>query len=153
MRVDNTKTDQSSTNPPVEVPQPPAACHASVEFGVLKNLWQVISSSNESFMTTIDIVDGFYTFHGPFSDNINEIFDLIDEYRRQLENMRTNLLEVASEVDAGARMCEEINYSFDSLRNRLGYESERRSVNENVSDDESSLFSSVIESADENESK
>jgi hypothetical protein len=53
-------------------------------------------------------------------------------------------------------MCEEINYSFDSLRNRLGYESERLSINENnenVSDDESSLFSSVIENADENESK
>ena len=50
-------------------------------------------------------------------------------------------------------MCEEINHSFDSLRNRIGYESERRSVNENISDDESSLFSSVIESADENEGK
>jgi hypothetical protein len=104
-------------------------------------------------MTTINTVGGFYTFHGPFSDNINEIFDLFDEYRRQLEFMRTNLLEVAREVDAGTRMCEEINHSFDSLRNRIGYESERRSVNENISDDKASLFSSVIESADENESK
>ena len=50
-------------------------------------------------------------------------------------------------------MCEEINHSFDFLRNRIGYESERRSVNENISDDKASLFSSVIESADENESK
>ena len=113
----------------------------------------MISSCNDSSMTTVNTLGGFYTVHGPFSDNINEIFDLFDEYRRQLEFMRTNLLEVAREVDAGTRMCEEINHSFDSLRNRIGYESERRSVNENISDDKASLFSSVIESADENESK
>jgi len=95
--------------------------------------------------------------------------------------MRSNLLEAAREVDAGTRcindimeprysgpiyriqqsMCEEINHSFNSLNSRIGYDfqrwnlliSERRLVNENISDDEASLFSSVIESADENESK
>jgi hypothetical protein len=87
--------------------------------------------------------------------------------------MRTNLIEAAREVDAGTRpiidefepryrgprhriqrsMCEEIDHSFDSLCNRIGYESECRLVNKNISDDESSLFSSVNESANENESE
>ena len=87
--------------------------------------------------------------------------------------MRTNLIEAAREVDAGTRpiidefeprnrgpchriqrsMCEEIDHSFDSLHNRIGYESECRLVNKNISDDESSLFSSVNESANENESE
>jgi hypothetical protein len=50
-------------------------------------------------------------------------------------------------------MCEEIDQSFDFLRNRIGYETERRLVNENESDDDVSLFSTVIESADVSESE
>jgi hypothetical protein len=84
-----------------------------------------------------------------------------------------DLIEAAREVDAGTRpifdemeprycgpvrwvqrsMFEEINHSFDSLRIRIGYDSERRLVNKNLSDDKASLFSSVDESADENESE
>ena len=149
MRVDNTDTNQPPTGPHESTAGP----HESIEFRLLRNIWQVISSCPDSSMTTVDILDGFYTIHGPFSDNIHEIFDMFDEYRGQLERMRTNLLEAAREVDAGTRMYEEINHSFDFLRNQIGYESERRSVNQNISDDEASLFSSVIESADENESK
>jgi hypothetical protein len=51
--------------------------------------------------------------------------------------MRSNLIEAAREVEAGTRpvvhelegvesLCAMIDHSFDSLRNRIGYESQRR---------------------------
>ena len=127
----------------------------------MRSIWLVIGSLDDRSMVSVDIRGGFHWVHGPFGDHINEIFDSFDEYRGQLELMRTNLIEAAREVDAGTRpiihemepryrgprhriqrsMCEEIDHSFDSLRNRIGYESERRVVNGNVSDDEASLFS------------
>jgi hypothetical protein len=180
MRVDGTHTDEPPKEPPAEVPPPPAEVppplvepHSSIEAKLLKSIWLVISSFNDRGMTSVDIRSGFYTVHGPFGDHINEMFDMFDEYREQLELIRNNLIEAAREVDAGTRcifdemepryrgpvrrvqrsMVEEINHSFDSLRIGIGYDSERHLVNENVSDDEASLFSSVDESADENESE
>jgi hypothetical protein len=135
----------------------------------MKSIWRVISSFNDPGMTSVDIRTGFYSVHGPFGDHLNEMFDMFHEYREQLELMR---IEAAREVDAGTRcifdvmepryrgpfrrvqrsMVEEINHSIDSLC--IGcYDSERHLVNENVSDDEASLFSSVDENADENESE
>jgi hypothetical protein len=138
----------------------------------MKSIWRVISSFNDPSMTSVDIRTGLYRIHGPFDDHLNEMFDMFHEYREQLELMRNNLIEAAREVDAGTRcifdvmepryrgpfrrvqrsMVEEINHSFDSLC--IGcYDSELHLVNENVSDDDQSLFSSVDENADENESE
>ena len=159
--------------PPMEIPQPPVDPLETIESRLLRSIWQVISSLNDPSMRTVNTLGEIFTMPGPFCIHMNEIFDTFDEYRVQLELMRSNLLEAAREVDAGTRpiidefepryrgprhqiqrsMCEEIDHSFDSLRNRIGYESECRLVNENISDDESSLFSSVNESANENESE
>ena len=173
-------TDQSPMEPPAEivdqppmeplsgVQAPPAHPPDTIEAKLLLSTWLAIGDVNGYVMPAVDVRDGFYTIHGPFGAHINEIFVLFDEYRGQLELMRTNLIEAAREVAAGTRplidvmepgyrghrrgvqrsLCEEIDHSFDFLRNRIGYETERRSVNENESDDEASLFSNVIESAD-----
>jgi hypothetical protein len=145
----------------------------SIEAKLLKSIWLVISSFNDRGMMLVDIRRGFYTIDGPFCNHINEIFDLFDEYREQLEFIRNDLNEAAREVEAGTRplfdemepmycgpvrrvqrsMFEEINYSLDTLCIRIGYDSERCLTLENLSDDEASLFSSVDESADENESE
>jgi hypothetical protein len=58
-------------------------------------------------MTTVNTLGG-YTAHGAFGEHINEISVLFDEYREQLEHMRTNLIEAAREVDAGTRCINDI---------------------------------------------
>ena len=173
--------DNRADQPPLEsfaeVPLPPAGPPPAgpleaIEAKLMRSIWLVISSLDDQSMVSVDIRGGFHRVHGPFGDHINEIFDSFDEYRGQLELMRTNLIEAAREVEAGTRplihvmepryrgprnrihrtMCEEIDRSFDSLRNRIGYESERRVVNGNVSDDDASLFSNPLpESDNENE--
>jgi hypothetical protein len=138
----------------------------------MKSMWRVIISLNDPSMTSVNIRTGYETVRGPFGDHLNEMFDYFDEYREQLELMRNNLIKAAREVEAGKRciygvmepgyrgpvprvqrsMVEEINHSFDSLC--IGcYDSECHLVNENVNDAEASLFSSVDENADENESE
>jgi hypothetical protein len=162
---------------PVEVlagvQAPPAHPPDTIEARLLLSIWRAIGDANGHVMPAVDVRDGFYTIHGPFGTHINEIFVLFDEFRGQLEFMRTNLIEAAREVAAGMRplidemepgyrghrhgvpwsMCEEIDQTFDFLRNRIGYETERRLVSENESDDDVSLFSTVIESADVSESE
>ena len=160
--------DLQPMEPLAGVQAPPAHPPDTIEAKLLLSIWRAIGDVNGNVMPAVDVRDGFYTIHGPFGAHINEIFVLFDEYRGQLELMRTNLIEAAREVAAGTRplidemepgyrghrrgvkrtLCEEIDHSFDILRNRIGYETERRSVNENESDDEASLFSNVIESAD-----
>ena len=113
MREDNTDQppmeppvevlDQPPMEPLVEVPPPPAYPLEAIESKLLRSTWLVISDFNDRVATTVNIRDGFYTVHGPFGDHINEIFDLFDEYRGQLELMRTNLIKAAREVDAGTR--------------------------------------------------
>ena len=105
--------------------------------------WGVpLEDLNEEINRRIDLV---HSVHGPFRNHIDEIFDLFDEYRGQLELMRSNLIEAAREVEAGTRpiihelepgyrgprhgvesLCAMIDHSFDSLRDRIGYESQRR---------------------------
>ncbi len=165
--------DLQPMEPLVGVQAPPAHPPDTIEAKLLLSIWLAIGDVNGYVMPAVDVRDGFYTIHGPFGTHINEIFVLFDEFRGQLELMRTNLIEAAREVAAGTRplidemepgyhgprhgvqrsMCEEIDHSFDFLRNRIGYETERRLVNENESDDDVSLFSTVIESADVSESE
>jgi hypothetical protein len=120
----------------------------------MKSIWLVISSFNNRGMVSVDIRHGFQTIDGPFRNHIYEIFDLFDEYREQLELMRNNLIKAAREVKFERSMIEEINYSLDTLRIRIGYNSCRSlTLGNPYSDDKASLFSSVDESADENESE
>jgi hypothetical protein len=105
MRDDN--TDQPPMRPPVEVPRPLADPLDCIEAKLLRSLWLVISSFNDPSMTTVNTLGG-YTAHGAFGEHINEISVLFDEYREQLEHMRTNLIEAAREVDAGTRCINDI---------------------------------------------
>jgi hypothetical protein len=142
----------------------------------MKSMWRVIISLNDPSLTSVDICTGYLTVHGPFSDQLSEMFDYFDEYREQLELMRNNLIKAAREVEFGTRciygvmepgyhgpvprvqrsMIEEINHSFDSLCISC-YDSECHLdcvVNKNVNDDEASLFSNPLdENADEDESE
>jgi hypothetical protein len=164
MRSNDTRTDQPLKE---EVPPPPVEPHSSIEAKLMKSIWRVIKSFNDPSMTSVDNRTGLYRIHGPFDDHLNEMFDMFHEYREQLELMRKNLIEAADRSCAAMEprligptrrqvfrsMVEEINDSFDSLC--IGcYDSELHLINENVSDDDQSLFSnSLDENADEDESK
>jgi hypothetical protein len=136
----------------------------------------VIISLNDPRFTSVDIRTGYETIRGPFGDHLSEMFDYFEEYRKQLELMRNNLIKAAREVDFGTRciygvmergyngpvppdkrsMIEEINHSFDSLCIDC-YDSEGHLdcvVNKNVNDDKESLFSNPLdEDANEDESE
>jgi hypothetical protein len=166
MRIDGTRTDQPPKEPPAEVPPPPAAVvpivpplvgfHNSVEAKLMKSIWRVIISLNDPCFTSVDIRTGYLTVQGPFHDHLYEMFDYFEEYRKQLELMRNNLIKAAREVKFERSMIEEINRSFDSLCINC-YDSECHLecvVNKKVNDDEESLFSNPLdEDADEDESE
>jgi hypothetical protein len=188
MRVDGTRTDQPPKEPPAEVLPPPAEVppppvevipplvgfHNSVEAKLMKSIWRVIISLNDPRFTLVDIRTGYLTVRGPFHDHLYEMFDYFEEYRKQLELMRNNLIKAAREVEFGTRcihgvmesgyhgpvpprtMIEEINHSFDSLCINC-YDSECHLecvVNKKVNDDEESLVSNPLdEDADEDESE
>jgi hypothetical protein len=164
----------------VEGPPPPAAVvpivppHEdymnSVEAKLIKGIWRVIKTIDDPRFTSVDIRTGYLTAHSPFHTHLFEMFDYFEEYRKHLELMRNNIIRAVEGVKFerpsydGAKihlaMIEEINRSFDSLciecydpECHLKCEVRKKRVGNPYSDDEASLFSSVDESADEDESE
>jgi hypothetical protein len=167
---------EGPTPPAVVVPiVPPYRDHMnSVEAKIVIRTWRLIMDIDEPSLTKVDVY-GRYGYpnelpvESPFHTHIYEMLDHFKEYRKHLELMRNKILMAVEGVNFERRigmngakihqaLIEEINRSFDSLcvecydpEFHLNCEVWKKRIGKPFSDDEASLFSSVDESADEDE--